>query len=87
MKIADDSVMCDRKDRRVFVCVDRYDLRGFLHASTVLNCPTDPACYIQRRTNRRTRLADLVILADEPTVDRRSGRTSFRACKRKTAHR
>src|SRR5262245_18793191 len=70
-EIADDAVIGDLKDWRLFILVDRDDDLAVLHAGEMLDRTGNPHRDIEVRRDDLSRLADLVIVRHITRIDRR----------------
>src|SRR5215472_18587591 len=70
VKIGNESIVGDLKDRRLFVLVDGHDHLRILHAGEMLDGARDPDRDVKLRRNDLAGLPDLVIVGDKPGIDR-----------------
>ena len=64
---------------RIRIAVDRDDTVGLAHPGHMLDLSGNPHSDVELGTHRCTGLSDLMILADDPGVNRGTGGTDFSA--------
>ncbi len=69
-EVADQAVIGDLEDRRLLILVDRDDDLGILHTGEMLDRAGDADRDVKLRRDDLAGLADLIVVGDEPGIDR-----------------